>query len=72
MYREQLLSRISIDPNVCFGKPCFRGHRIWVSLILDFLASGMTVKEILQEYPGLAEEDVYACLASIEIHESNL
>jgi uncharacterized protein (DUF433 family) len=63
MYREQLLSRISIDPNVCFGKPCIRGHRIWVSLILDFLASGMTVKEILQEYPGLAEKDVYACLA---------
>ena len=72
MYREQLLSRISIDPNVCFGKPCIRGHRIWVSLILDFLASGMTVKEILQEYPGLAEGDVYACLASREIHESNL
>jgi len=63
MYREQLLSRISIDPNACFGKPCIRGHRIWVSLILYFLASGMTVKEILQEYQGLAEEDVYACLA---------
>lgn len=63
MYRKHLLSRITIDPNVCFGKPCIRGHRIWVSLILDFLASGMTVKEILQEYPGLAEEDVYACLA---------
>ena len=69
MYREQLLSRISIDPNVWFGKPCIRGHRIWVSLILDFLASGLTVKEILQEYPGLSEEDVYACLASMEIHE---
>jgi len=63
VYREQLLSRISIDPNVCFGKPCIRGHRIWVTLILDFLANGMTVKEILQEYPGLAREDVYACLA---------
>ena len=72
MDRGQLLSRISIDPNVCFGKPCIRGHRIWVSLILNCLASGMTVKEILQEYPGLAEEDVYACLASREIHESNL
>ena len=63
MNREELLSRIAIDPQVCFGKPCIRGHRIWVSLILDFLASGMTVKEILQEYPGLTEEDVYACLA---------
>ena len=69
MDRGQLLSRISIDPNVCFGKPCIRGHRVWVSLIIDFLASGMTVKEILQEYPGLAEEDVCACLASMEIRE---
>jgi len=72
MTREELLSRIAIDQHVCFGKPCIRGHRIWVSLIIDFLDSGMTVKEILQEYPGLAEEDVYACLASKEIHESNL
>jgi len=39
--REELLDRISIDPNICFGKPCIRGHRIWVSLILDLLASGM-------------------------------
>lgn len=35
MNREQLLEHISIDPDVCFGKPCIRGHRIWVSLILD-------------------------------------
>jgi hypothetical protein len=38
MTHEELLRRISIDPNVCFSKPCIRGHRIWVSLILDFLA----------------------------------
>jgi uncharacterized protein (DUF433 family) len=63
MNRKELLARISINANVCSGKPCILGHRIWVSLILDFLASGMTVKEILQEYPGLAEEDIYACLA---------
>jgi uncharacterized protein (DUF433 family) len=62
MNRKELLARISIDPNVCFGKPCILGHRIWVSLILDFLASGMTIEEILKEYPGLTEEDVYACL----------
>jgi hypothetical protein len=37
-----LLKRISIDPNICFGKPCIRGTRIWVSLILDFLANGTT------------------------------
>jgi uncharacterized protein (DUF433 family) len=63
MTREELLSRTSIDPNVCFGKACIRGHRIWVSLILDFLASGMTIKEILQEYPDLEEADVFACIA---------
>jgi uncharacterized protein (DUF433 family) len=46
MTKEQLLFRISIDPQVCFGKPCIRGHRIWVSLILDQLASGLTTTEI--------------------------
>jgi uncharacterized protein (DUF433 family) len=58
-----LLKRISIDPNVCFGKPCIRGTRIWVSLILDFLASGMTIEEILTEYPNLKVEDIQAALA---------
>lgn len=63
MTREELLSRISIDPNVCFGKPCIRGHRIWVSLILDLLSSGTSVAEICREYPGLTEADVLACIA---------
>ena len=58
-----LLQRISIDPNVCFGKPCIRGTRIWVSLILDFLANGMTINEILEEYPHLAHEDVLAAIS---------
>ena len=44
MIKDGLLARISIDPNVCFAKPCIRGHRIWVSLILDFLASGWSVQ----------------------------
>ena len=58
-----LLQRISIDPGVCFGKPCIRGTRIWVSLILDFLANGMSIEEILREYPQLTEEDVRAAIA---------
>lgn len=58
-----LLNRISVDPNICFGKPCIRGTRIWVSLILDFLASGMTIKEIIEEYPDLTEEDIRAAIA---------
>ncbi len=63
MTRDDLLARISIDPNVCFGKPCVRGHRIWVSLILDLLASGASAQEILDQYPGLVEEDIRACIA---------
>lgn len=63
MDREELLSRIRVDPNVCFGKPCIRGHRIWVSLILDLLAAGWSVAEVLENYPGLVEDDVRACLA---------
>ncbi|MFQ5342192.1 MAG: DUF433 domain-containing protein [Anaerolineae bacterium] len=58
-----LLQRISVDPNVCFGKPVIRGTRIWVSLLLDFLASGMSVEEILEEYPQLSEEDIRAAIA---------
>ncbi len=61
--KNPLLERISVDPNVCFGKPCIRGTRIWVSLILDFLASGMSIPEILAEYPQLTEEDVRAAIA---------
>jgi uncharacterized protein (DUF433 family) len=63
MKRQDVLARISIDPNVCFGKPCIRGHRIWVSLVLDFLASGWSIAEILANYPGLEEADIRACLA---------
>ena len=60
MKQEALLSRLSIDPLVCFAIPCIRGDRIWVSLVLDLLASGVTVQEILSEYPGLEEEDIRA------------
>ena len=58
-----LLRRISVDPNVCFGKPCIRGTRIWVCLLLDFLASGMTLEELLEEYPQLTRDDVLAAIA---------
>jgi len=63
MTQDNLLSRISIDPNICFGKPCIRGHRIWVSLILDLLAGGATIEELLEEYSGLEREDILACIA---------
>jgi uncharacterized protein (DUF433 family) len=63
MNRQEILNRISIDPHVCGGKPCIRGHRIWVSLILDFLASGSTMDEILENYPGINIDDIRACIA---------
>lgn len=63
MTYDELRQRINIDPNICFGKPCIRGHRIWVSLILDFLANGASVDEILQDYPQLEEADILACIA---------
>jgi uncharacterized protein (DUF433 family) len=58
--REELLKRISIDPNVCFGRPCIRGTRIWVSLIVDNLAEGISETELLEAYPQLQPEDIRA------------
>jgi len=60
---DSLLQRITVNPNICFGKPCIRGTRIWVSLILDFLSNGMTIEEIISEYPQLTKEDIYAAIA---------
>jgi uncharacterized protein (DUF433 family) len=63
MKREELLSRISVDPNVCFGKACIRGTRIWVSLILENLADGASEQDLLTAYPQLKTEDIRAALA---------
>jgi len=60
---KRLFNRISVNPNVCFGKPCIKGTRIWVSLILDFLANGMSFDEILEDYPSLTIEDIRAAIA---------
>jgi uncharacterized protein (DUF433 family) len=60
---DNLLERISIDPKVCFGKPCIKGTRIWVSLLLDFLANGDTEEELLKAYPQLTHEDILAAIA---------
>jgi uncharacterized protein (DUF433 family) len=57
------LERISINPQVCGGKPCIKGTRIWVSLILDLLASGISEAELLNEYPGLVHDDILAAIA---------
>ena len=58
-----LLQRISIDPQICGGKPCIKGARIWVSLLLDMLADGAPEAELLQAYPHLVHEDILAAIA---------
>jgi len=63
MSKHSLLNRISIDPNICFGKPCIKGTRIWVSLILDFLANGISMEELIGEYPQLTIDDIRAAIA---------
>ncbi len=54
--------RISVDLQICHGKPCIKGTRILVSVILDNLAAGLTAEEIIDEYPPLTLEDVQAAL----------
>jgi uncharacterized protein (DUF433 family) len=64
MNAEALLEHIWIDPARCGGRPCIRGHRIWVSMVLDLLAEGLTAEEIMKEhYPQITLEDIHACIA---------
>ena len=63
MSSEQLLSRITVDPSICHGKPCIRGLRYPVELLLDLLSSGMKPEEILADYPDLEAEDLRAAIA---------
>jgi uncharacterized protein (DUF433 family) len=60
---DSLLSRITIDPAVCHGKPCVRGLRYPVETLLELLSSGMTTDEILADYEDLEREDLLAVLA---------
>jgi len=63
MTRRTLLKRISVDPSVCGGKPCIGGTRIFVEIILDSLADGMTAEEIIDHYPQLTVLDIRAAVA---------
>jgi uncharacterized protein (DUF433 family) len=60
---ENLLSRITLNPEICHGKPCVRGLRYPVEVLLELLSSGMTIDEILSDYPDLEHEDILAVLA---------
>jgi len=74
MTHEELLERVSIDPEACHGKACIRGSRIMVSVILDNLAEGLTPEEIVAEYPPLTLQDVRAAVvyAAILAREEDL
>lgn len=58
-----LLTRITVDPNVRFGKPCIRGHRIAVQEVLQWLSEGAAPEQILDDYPQLEPEDFLAIYA---------
>ena len=74
MNKKDLLERISVNENICHGKACIKGTRIMVSVILDNLAEGMDVDEILKNYPSLKEEDIKSALeyASLLAKEETL
>lgn len=57
-----MLTRITIDPNICHGKPCVRNMRWPVEVILDMLGAEMSIDEILEDHPELEKEDILACL----------
>lgn len=61
--RHYQFDRITFDPEKCFGKACIRGLRMPVSSILSYLSSGMTIAEILEEWPELDDQDLYQALA---------
>jgi uncharacterized protein (DUF433 family) len=60
--RHHKFDRISIDPDKCFGKHCIRGLRMPVASLLSYLSSGMSIEEMLEEWPELEREDIYQAL----------
>ena len=60
---EELLSRVVVDPKVCAGKPCIRGTRVYIAVILDALAEGLTNEQIIDHYPHLTPDDIRAANA---------
>ncbi len=73
MIQQELLSRVVADPTVCGGQPCIRGTRIYIAVVLDGLAEGLTPEEIIDHYPQLTREDIWAALAyAAELSRENL
>jgi len=66
---QELLSYISVDPEICFGKPCIKGTRISVGNILGWLSAGMDIPEITEDYPELQEVHIRAALAFAAVRD---
>ena len=62
MKKEDFAKRITINPDICHGKPTIRNMRYPVTMILELLAAKMTIQEIIQDYPAIEEDDISACL----------
>jgi uncharacterized protein (DUF433 family) len=62
-HKNELLARITMNPEICHGKPTIRNMRYPVTLILDLLSAGMTPAEIIEDYPALELQDITACLS---------
>jgi uncharacterized protein (DUF433 family) len=63
MTTQELLGRISVDPRVAGGKPCIRGTRVYVAIVLDSLAEGLSNEQIIDHFPQLSLDDIHAALA---------
>lgn len=73
MYQPNLLERIHVDPQIGGGKPCIRGTRIDIAVILDCLAEGLTSEQLIDHYPQLLVDDIRAALAyAAELSRENI
>lgn len=73
MSYDELLDRITVDPSVCGGKPCIRGTRINIAVVLDGLAEGLTPEQVIDHYPQLTLDDLHAALAyAAELSRENI
>jgi uncharacterized protein (DUF433 family) len=68
---NEILARISLNPNVCFGKPTIRNKRYPVETMVDLMNAGMTIEELLIDYPDLDESDLLACLLYVKKSKEN-
>lgn len=73
MEQTELLARVAAEPAVCGGRPCIRGTRIEVAIVLDSLAEGLSTDEVISHYPSLTRDDVHAAMAyGAELSRENL